>query len=101
MGDFITLLVLLGLAWFWWDSLGARERAREAGRRACAAQQLQFLDDSVALHRLGLQRTSRGRLGWYREFRFEYSAVGHDRMGGMIRMLGQHIREVDLGNREF
>lgn len=101
MSDFFAILILLGLAWFWWDSLGARERARAAGRRVCATRQLQFLDDSVALHRLGLQWTAPGRLGWYREYRFEYSAAGHDRMDGLIRMLGHQVRDVELGNREF
>jgi len=101
MSNFLTALVLLGLLWFWWDSLGAREIARAAGRKICAAQGLQFLDDSVALQRLGLQRNARGRLNWYREYRFEYSEAGHDRMGGLIRMLGRQVRDVDLGNREF
>jgi hypothetical protein len=101
MSNFLTSLVLLGLMWFWWDSLGAREIARDAGRKICAAQGLQFLDDSVALRRLGLQRNARGRLSWYREYRFEYSQAGHDRMGGLIRMLGRQVRDVDLGNREF
>jgi len=52
MTDFVVAIVLLGLLGFWWDSLGARQVAREAGRRICEREGVQFLDDTVAISRL-------------------------------------------------
>jgi hypothetical protein len=45
----ISLLVLLALAWFWFDSFQARAAGMAAARAACAAENLLLLDDTVAL----------------------------------------------------
>ena len=56
------LLVLAGvLAWFWQDSLAARERANSAAMEACERLSLQFLDGTVAFARIAW---TRGASGW-------------------------------------
>ena len=101
MMDFLLVLLLLSLLGFWWDSLGARQAAREAGRRVCSQQGMQFLDDTVAINRLRLQRNSRGRLMFYRQYRFEYSLSGDERLLGRVDLLVKQVLRVELGWEEF
>jgi len=95
MLDYFVLAVLLLPAAFWWSSFHAREAARRAARRHCEAQGAQFLDDSVALTRLRVQREVTGRLAFYREYRFEFSNDGEDRFAGQIRLIGRRVLGVD------
>ena len=101
MSDLLFVLVLLALLAFWWDSLGARQVARLAGRRACEHEGAQFLDDTVAVSRIRLQRDGRGRLMFYRQYRFEYSQSGEDRRRGQVDLLGKQVLRVDMGLQEF
>jgi hypothetical protein len=101
MGDLLFVLVLLALLAFWWDSLGARQVARLAGRRACEREEAQFLDDTVAVSRIRLQRDGRGRLVFYRQYRFEYSRSGEERLWGQVDLLGKQVLRVEMGLQEF
>ncbi|MCG6886024.1 MAG: DUF3301 domain-containing protein [Proteobacteria bacterium] len=96
MLDFAIILILLGVLGFWWNSFAARETARQACLRQCAAHGLQFLDDSVALSRLRLQRNPLGRMVIYREYRFEFSEDGVGRFPGRVTLLGQQVLHVDM-----
>ena len=101
MGDLLFVLILLALLAFWWDSLGARQVARLAGRRACEREEAQFLDDTVAVSRIRLQRDGRGRLMFYRQYRFEYSRSGEERVWGQVNLLGKQVLRVEMGLQEF
>ncbi len=101
MFDFFLVLLLLGALVFWWDSLGAREAARQAGRRICQQNNLQFLDDTVAISRIRLRRDALGRSRIYREYRFEFSHSGDDRSGGMVTLLGKQVLKTEINLYEF
>jgi len=101
MSDLLFVLILLALLAFWWDSLGARQVARMAGRRACEREEAQFLDDTVAVTRIRLQRDGRGRLMFYRQYRFEYSLSGEERLRGQVDLLGKQVLRVEMGLQEF
>ena len=101
MTDFLLFLVFLALLGFWWDSLGARQAAREAGRRVCEREGVQFLDDTVAISRLHLQRNRQGRLAFYREYRFEYSLSGEERLQGRVNLLGKQVLRVAMDWQKF
>ena len=101
MSDLLVVLILLAMLAFWWDSLGARQVARLAGRRACEREGVQFLDDTVAVSRIRLQRDGRGRLMFYRQYRFEYSQSGDERLWGQVDMLGKQVVRVEMGLQEF
>lgn len=88
---FIALLV-----WFWLDSARAREIATGVCQTACRQRQLQFLDQTVALCRIGLHWTSQG-IRIRRVFRFDYSEQGFGRHNGHITMLGTSMEEFSLG----
>src|SRR4051794_24649011 len=93
----ISFLALVGLcAYFWLDSLRARERALSAGRSACERYALQFLDDTVAFTRLRLARDEEGQLRVARTYSFEFSDTGNTRRHGAIVMLGSEPQDVQL-----
>jgi len=97
--DFASLLLLtvLGLGtWFWLHSIRILEIAREAGRRACAREDLQFLDDTVASTKLRLARDTNGRRILKRTYRFEFSETGNSRLEGEVIMLGDRVETVTM-----
>ena len=61
-------------------------------KRACEKEGGQLLDQTVQLRKLGFQRNQRGRLQFRREFSFDYSYQGVDRMTGHIVMLGYSVQ---------
>lgn len=94
--EMFALAALIAIAWFWFDSLRARESAVRAARLACQADGVQLLDDTVALAALGLQR---GDDGWpllRRIYRFEFSDTGNNRLDGSITLLGAHVQTLYL-----
>ena len=94
--EWLLLASLAALAWFWWDSLQKRELAVRAARAVCERAGVQFLDDSVALSKMKLQRDSNQRARIYREFSFDYSSVGDDRQAGRVYLLGEIVLSADL-----
>ncbi len=95
------LFVLMLLIWFWRDSLQTRELATTISRKACDSHGVQFLDQTVALRRLGV-RWLRSGLRFRRMYVFDYSLGGHGRMTGYIIMLGQQAEtlRIDLPRPE-
>ena len=97
----IFLLTIIGaLAWFWFDSLRARELALRSGARACAEINVQFLDQSVSVDQLRLGRDARGQLNFRRVFSFEFSGDGADRRRGKIVILGGYVQSITLENSD-
>jgi len=94
--EWLLLAGLAAMAWFWWDSLQKRELAVRAARAVCERAGVQFLDDSVAVSKMKLQRDSNQRVRIYREFSFDYSSVGDDRQAGRVYLLGEIILSADL-----
>ncbi len=91
-----ALLALAALAWFWYDSLRARERAVTLGRTACERDRLQFLDDTVECVRTRPARDSCGRMVLRRIYRFEFSDNGNNRRVGIIVMLGTQVESLTM-----
>jgi hypothetical protein len=90
-----ALLLVAALAWLWRDSLRARELAARVSRRACDAEQVQFLDDTVALVSLR-PVLERGRLALRRIYQFEFSRRGDDRSSGSVMVTGHRLDTVFL-----
>jgi hypothetical protein len=94
-----TLLppILLLLAFYLWQAaLKARERARALGHELCARAQVQLLDQTVALQRLGLARGTDGWLHLRRRYRFELSTDGTDRHHGSLDMFDGTLQGYSL-----
>jgi hypothetical protein len=90
-----SLLGLAMLAWFFFDSLRARERALVLCRQACERAGMQFLDETVALARLGIRRGSHSLI-WRRMYRFEYSDDGTRRGSGWVILRGMELEDLAL-----
>jgi hypothetical protein len=96
MLEVAAILALVALTFLWLDSLKARERAVRAGRDACKRYDLQFLDDTVSIARLRLERDEEGRVRIARTYSFEFTETGNSRRRGAIKMLGKELSEVQL-----
>lgn len=96
MSTLLALIALLAVIWFWLDSLRTREIATGIGRAACRRQQVQFLDQTVALQRMGLRWLADG-VRLRRVYRFDYSEEGAGRHTGHITMIGMQLEELSMG----
>lgn len=100
MSESLLALTLLGLiAWYWLDSLKAREIGIAAARQACSAEGLQFLDDTVAQSGIRVLRGEDGRLHLQRSFAFEYSLSGDDRQPGSVTLLAHTVTMLFTGTQ--
>ncbi len=94
------LLILLALiAWFWHDSLKAREAGIQAVRQACETDGLQLLDETIALASLKPARNGQGRLVLRRVYQFEFSDTGDNRRRGSVHLLGGKVVLLNVGLR--
>lgn len=96
MDHLVALMLLLSLGWFWLDALRARELAVVLAGRACDERGLQFLDQAVALRRMGLRWTRDG-LRFRRVYRFDWSDGGVGRSTGTLVLVGLTLAELSLG----
>ncbi len=119
----ITAALIAAVVWLWRENLRAREVATRAGRRICAASDVQFLDQTVAFARMSLAWSARppvvagadplatkggerakpgrsARVALVRIYRFDYSTDGADRAAGLVVVQGGavvHAQLADLG----
>lgn len=92
----VSLLALAALAWLWFDSMRARERAVAAGQNACARERLQFLDETVECTSVKPGRNAAGHLVLRRVYRFEFSDDGSNRRAGSIVMLAAEVESLTM-----
>jgi hypothetical protein len=92
-----VLLLLAGaIVLFWLDGARAREFATSLVKRYCRNRNLQLLDGTVALVRMGMRWTNAG-LRVRRMYRFDFSLEGVGRRTGYILMLGTRLETIDDG----
>jgi len=96
MWEVAAILLIVAGIFLWLDSLRARERALKAGRAACERYELQFLDDTVSVTRVRLERDDEGQLRMARTYTFEFSDTGNNRRHGAIVMLGGELQDLQL-----
>lgn len=84
------------VGWFWLDSMRAREIALGICRAACERRGVQFLDQTVALRKLGIRWPNQG-LRFRRVYRFDFSEEGVGRRNGYLVLLGTDLVEISLG----
>ncbi|MCI0400920.1 MAG: DUF3301 domain-containing protein [Gammaproteobacteria bacterium] len=96
MNPLVAIIAIGALAWFWVDSLRAREKALKSCAAACRQMDVQFLDQTVALCQLGLGRTARGQIKMRRRYMFEFSTDGINRHKGSTALLGSTVEYIRL-----
>lgn len=90
--ELICLGLLGAVAWFWLDSLKASEACIACARRACKAEDLQFLDDSVTIESVWpVRRGEEGQFRLRRVYGFEYSDTGNNRRKGSVTLVGHDV----------
>jgi hypothetical protein len=94
--ELIALFALGVLAWFWYDTIKAREAGILAVRASCQREGVQLLDDTVACRSTRFARDDNGRMALRRVYDFEYSGSGNDRYRGSIMLLGKEVTLLDL-----
>jgi hypothetical protein len=94
------LIVASAIAWFWQDSLAARERANSAAMEACERLSLQFLDGTVAFARLKIIRGTGSIFDLRRTYVFDYTANSIERRQGFIVLTGRRIDSVGFARGE-
>jgi hypothetical protein len=94
-GDVLILMIIVGLAVFWWQQDTFHRRALALAKSACDRADVQLLDDSVGLRRMRLRR-SNGHFIIERQFGFEFSPSGAARYPGLIVFHGSGVDAVDL-----
>ncbi len=94
----LTLLVLAGVGWLWWDSRGVAEQAVQIVRQRCEQAGVTLLNDTVSWKKVRLRRHQRsGRIRIQRTYLFEFTSDFRQRYQGEIDMLGRQLSHVDLG----
>ena len=93
MSNLLLLLLAGAIVLMWLDGARAREFATNLVVRYCRNRDMQFLDGTVALERVGLRWTSAG-LRIRRMFRFDFSLEGVGRRTGHILMLGTRLERI-------
>ncbi len=96
MWEIAVLLAFAALAWLWFDSMKARERALIVAPSACQRDGLQFLDETVECIALWPARNQDGRLVLRRVYRFEFTDNGENRRAGTIVMLGGEVAALSM-----
>jgi hypothetical protein len=98
----VLLLLTIGGGWFWLDSLRVRELAINAGRQAAEQDNLQLLDETVAITQLWAARDARGRMRLQRSYSFEVSDTGSDRLQCSLTLLGDNVEHLNIPpHRDF
>jgi hypothetical protein len=93
---FGLLVALLAGAWYWHDSLGARERANDAALETCRGTGAALLDGTVAFRTLRLVRIAGGTLQFQRTYVFDYTRDGYTREQGFVVLTGHSVDSVGL-----
>ncbi len=100
MRELIENLILIAtpalIVLFWFSSMRARERATTLARLTCKNYGAQFLDQTVSLKRIGVERNRRGQLQFRRLYSFEYSYEGAERIEATVTMHGTRSELIRL-----
>jgi hypothetical protein len=92
MPSLILLMIAGAAVAAWWNAArAAAERAEILGRDACAAADVQWLDQSVHGSGVRVYRREDGWLGLERSFRFDYSRDGVERHVGRMVLRGDRL----------
>lgn len=96
ISDFITLIILTFIIFYWLDAIRAKEIAIHQSSAACKKVLVEFLDETVAIKKVRLRRNNRGQIAIYREYQFEFTSTGQYRYKGIVRLLGKYLLDVEM-----
>ncbi len=101
LDDLILIALLLGVYLYWFSGQRIKEIAFQAVRTHCLNQDVQMLDEYVALNRVRLRRDQTGKIRLQRTFLFEFSSTGNERYNGVCIMLGRRAESIQMEPYRF
>ncbi len=93
---FATAALLVIIGWLFLDSLRSQEAAIAICSKACKERNVQLLDQTVSVHRIGIRWGTEG-IKLRRTYRFDYSDDGEDRHTGHLILIGIRQEELSMG----
>jgi hypothetical protein len=96
MISILVFLLLAFIAWFWFDSVRAKEKAMAASAQACQQIRAQLLDQTASLKNIKFSRDKRGRTVLERTYNFDFSHDREQRHQGRVIIRGLQIEEIYL-----
>lgn len=98
----VALLMLCAVFGAWiWRGHGIRELALKLARRHCEKLEIELLDEYVALRGLRLRRDRLGHLRLARDYSFEFTVNGDQRLSGCISLFGRQLGKIELDPHPF
>ncbi|MBN4080143.1 DUF3301 domain-containing protein [Beggiatoa alba] len=94
--EFFILLFLVGVIFYWINTVRTKEIACMHGKAACQKVAVTFLDETVEIKKVRLKRNNQGNVVFYREYRFEFSSDGIRRFEAEIIMLGNQLFDLKM-----
>ena len=96
MLNYIIFFSIVGIIWYWWNSVSAYEVAYKQAKLACKQLELQFLDDTLDVIKLRLCRHPHGYMQLCRTYEFEFSSDGDSRYKGYVKLSGLKYESIDM-----
>ncbi len=96
VSSLIVLIAIGVVIWYWSESLRSREQALRICADACRQMNVQLLDQTVAVRRLGIGRDGGGRIRLRRDYGFEFSIDGVERYRGHVVLLGRFLEYLQM-----
>jgi hypothetical protein len=93
---FAISLLLITVGWLFLDSLRSQEKAIAICSKACEERNVQLLDQTVSVYRIGVRWGAEG-IRLRRTYRFDYSDDGEDRHTGHLILVGTRQEEFSMG----
>ena len=89
---------LLVVAYYWHNSVQSKTYAVQYARKECEKEGAQLLDQTVQRTRLSFSRDRNDHWRLWREYRFDYSIDGINRLEGRLVILGYRLVRSALEN---
>lgn len=96
LSDLFWLALTATLCALWWQNLKIREFATRQVRAYCQQQDVQLLDESIALKGMKPKRDDSGRMALERSYQFSFTSTGDERYTGLIRLHGRKVLTFEL-----
>lgn len=100
MDSIIFIIALVAVALYWYNAMQSKTYAVQYARRECEKEGAQLLDQTVQRIRLSFSRDRNNQWRVWREYRFDYSIDGVNRLEGRLVILGYRLVRSVLENTD-
>lgn len=97
LGLIILLFLIIAI---WYETTATREKVIKICAYHCQKNELQLLDQTVALDSIMLQFNQEKNLVLYRKYMFEISQDGSDRYKGYIELLNKQVNLIHIEDEQ-